>query len=193
VALVTALAVLLLAGCRAARPAGQFVWVAQYQEPPEEERGYVIAPGDLIGVRVFNQEALSGQARVRLDGSISLPFLNDVPAADTTPLALAARIRERLKAFVVNPVVTVSLEEPRPSQVTVLGQVSRPGVYRLEPRSGVLSVLALAGGLNAVADRSRLFVLRGGQSIRFTFQGLTDAEPRATAFTLRAGDVVLVE
>jgi polysaccharide export outer membrane protein len=181
------------AGCRTAPPKGQFVWVNEYQEPAQSDGAYVIAPGDVISVRVFNQDGLSGRARVRNDGMISLPFVNEIRAADSSPIALAARIRDRLKEFVVNPVVTVSLEEARPSEISVVGEVVHPGVYKLEPRGGVLSALASAGGLSDFADRSRIFVLRDRQRIRFTFQALAEAEPKATAFRLQAGDVVVAE
>lgn len=179
--------------CRTAPPKGPFVWVQEYQEPAQADAGYVIAPGDLIAVRVFNQEGMSGRARVRNDGMISLPFINEIRAADSSPLALAARVRERLKEFVVNPVVTVSLEEPRPAEVSVVGEVAKPGVYKLETHGGVLSALAAAGGLSDFADRSRIFVLRDRQRIRFTFQALSEAEPRALAFRLAPGDIVVVE
>jgi len=181
------------AACRTAPPKGPFVWVQEYQEPVQADAGYVIAPGDLIAVRVFSQEGMSGRARVRNDGMISLPFINEIRAADSSPLALAARVRERLKEFVVNPVVTVSLEEPRPAEVSVVGEVARPGVYKLEAHGGVLSALAAAGGLSDFADRSRIFVLRDRQRIRFTFQALAEAEPRALAFKLAPGDIVVVE
>jgi polysaccharide export outer membrane protein len=181
------------AACRTAPPKGAFVWVQDFQEPAQADNAYIIAPGDLINVRVFSQDGMSGRSRVRNDGMISLPFINEIRAADSSPLALAARIRDRLKEFVVNPVVTVSLEEPRPSEVSVVGEVVHPGVYKLEPRGGVLSALASAGGLNDFADRSRIFVLRDRQRIRFTFQALSEAEPKAIGFKLVSGDVVVAE
>lgn len=187
------LACLLLAtGCRTGGP-GEFVWVHDLTEAEPQEGGYVIAPGDTIQVRVYNQEGVSGRMRVRSDGMISLPFMGDTQAAGFTPLVLAARIQNRLKEYIVNPIVTVSLEELRPFEVSVVGEVVRTGVYRLEPGSGVLPALAAAGGLNDFASRDRIFVLRGGQRVRFTFRALTQAQPKAAAFRLRAGDVVVVE
>lgn len=179
--------------CRTAPPKGPYVWVQDFQEAAPAEAAYVIAPGDVINVRVFNQDGMSGRARVRNDGMISLPFVNEIRAADLSTLALAARIKERLKEFVVNPVVTVSLEEPRPAEISVVGEVAKPGVYKLEPHGGVLSALASAGGLSDFADRGRIFVLRDRQRVRFTWQALVEAEPRAIGFRLQAGDVVVAE
>jgi polysaccharide export outer membrane protein len=169
--------------------------------PPEPPPGYRIGPGDVLGVRVWNQESMSiARARVRDDGRISVPFLNDVDAAGTTPTLLARRLEEALRSYVVNPVVTVTVEEVRPLRISVIGQVTRPGVYDLERGVGVLAALAAAGGLTDYAHRDRLYVLRtvhrpddAPLRIRFTFDGLTRAEPRAASFVLHQGDTVVVE
>lgn len=192
----TGLACLLMlmvaAGCRTGGP-GEYVWVQDLKDGESPDAAYVISPGDTIQVRVYNQDGVSGRMRVRSDGMISLPFLGDTLAAGSTPLTLAARIQLRLKEYIVSPVVTVSLEETRPFNVSVVGEVTRAGVYPLEAGAGVLPALAAAGGLNDFANRDRIYVLRGGQRIRFTFQALTQAQPRAVTFRLRPGDVVVVE
>jgi len=188
-----ALACLLLAASCRSGGLGEFVWVHDLAEAEASDPGYVIAPGDTIQVRVYNQDGVSGRMRVRADGMISLPFLGDTQAAGFTPLTLATRIQVRLKEFIVSPIVTVSLEELRPFEVSVVGEVVRAGVYRLEPGAGVLPGLAAAGGLNDFANRDRIFVLRSGQRIRFTFKALTQAQPKAAAFRLRSGDVLVVE
>jgi len=81
---------LLPAGCASSSP---FIWVNDYKEPPSPAQpGYVIKPGDLIQIRVFNQPDMSTRARVRDDGKISVPFLNDVVVAGPAPTALAKQI-----------------------------------------------------------------------------------------------------
>jgi polysaccharide biosynthesis/export protein len=180
---------------------GSYVWVDSLPEAAPTETEYVIAPGDVLNVRVFNQDALSGKARVRNDGRISLPLVNDVEAGGQTPAALARRLQARLKDYVKEPVVTIALEEPGSIQVSVLGEVTRPGVVKVEPGSGVLHVLASTGGLTPYASRDRIFILRRGQSgskspllrIRFSYEALSRAEGRAATFRLRDGDVVVVE
>src|SRR5512140_2351272 len=99
----------LLAACATE---GKFVWVQDYKSPAAAAEGYVIGPGDLLDVRVFQQEGMSAKVRVRPDGKVSLPFLNDVEAAGYAPAVLAAQLQTRLKDFINTPVVTVSLEEP---------------------------------------------------------------------------------
>ncbi len=175
---------------------GNYVWVDAYASAGEPGQSYVIAPGDLIQVRVFNQEQLSTRARVRGDGKISLPLVNDVSAAGLTPGGLAKDLEVRLTDFVKTPLVTVSLEETRPPNIYVIGEVTKPGVYPLETALGVLTALVNAGGLTQNARSDRIFVLRQGPPetrIRFTYDALVRLEGKATSFRLRPGDVVVVE
>jgi polysaccharide biosynthesis/export protein len=186
-----ALAALLVAGCSTADKS--FVWADTL--PAAATQGpYLVTPGDMLNVRVFNQEGMSGNVRVRPDGMITLPFVNDVEAAGLTPVQLAQRIQARLTEFLVNPMVTVSLQETRPLEISVFGEVQRPGIYRLEPGAGVLTALAAASGFNEDADRDRIFVVRNGTlRIRFTYAALSRAKELAARFRLQPGDVVVVE
>jgi polysaccharide export outer membrane protein len=195
-----ALAVALLLTVSACKTTGEYVWVDDLpQAPAPAEKEYVIQTGDIISVRVWNQEGMSARARVRQDGKISLPFLNDVEVSGITPTAAAKRIQARLKEFIVNPVVNVSLEEVRPVTVAVLGEVVHPGNYPIDSTSGVMHALALAGGMNPYANKDMILVIRqkadGGAPlrIRFTYEALTQARGKAASFRLQMGDVVVVE
>src|SRR5512138_3052483 len=79
-------------GCRHA--VGEYVWVDTYEEGLKggDDAAYVISRGDLLGVRVWKQDHLSGRARVRSDGMISLAFVNDVQAAGLAPAELAKQL-----------------------------------------------------------------------------------------------------
>jgi len=191
--------VLALAGCRTT--GGEFVQVEQLPAA-QFETEYRIGPGDVLGVRVWNQESMSTErARVRDDGKISVPFLQDVEAAGVTPPELAKQLQTRLKTYVVNPVVTVTLEEVRPLRVSVVGEVANPGQYELERGAGVLSALAAAGGMTEYGHREDIFVLRNAPAqdgkapprIRFHYTSLVRGEKPSVTFRLRSGDVVVVE
>ena len=187
-----ALGALALVGCASA---GSFVWVDELPSS-SSERGYVIAPGDSLNVRVWNQDAMSAKVRVRADGQITLPFLNDVTAAGYAPAVLAAQLQTRLRDFINSPVVSISLEEPRPLQVPVLGEVAKPGVYPVEWGAGLLPALAAAGGLTDWAGRDRIYVIRRAPQlarIRFRLASLLHAEGNAAKFTLQDGDQIVVE
>jgi polysaccharide export outer membrane protein len=192
------LASLLVTACRTAGP---FVWVDVYKPSAAPVANYLIAAGDLLNVRVWNQDAMSAKVRVRTDGNISLPFVNDVAAVGLEPTALARRLQLRLKEFIVNPEVTVSLEEEAPLEVSAVGEVAHPGVFKLERNVLLVKLLATAGGLTEMAHRDGIYVLRYGEGqdvktpvrIRFKYEDLLQARGSAGTFRLRPGDVVVVE
>jgi polysaccharide biosynthesis/export protein len=195
-AAVWCLVVASLSACATAITA-PFVWVDEWREPGPVSKGdYVIGIGDLLNVLVWDQEKMSARVRVRSDGRVSLPFLDDVPAAGTTPVALARSLEGRLKPFIVTPQVTVVVDEAKPLSVSVLGQVNQPGLFNLDPGAKVAQALAAAGGLKDFARKDRIFLLRTGDGttrIRMTYDDVTAGTGRAFSLRLRSGDVVVVE
>jgi polysaccharide export outer membrane protein len=167
--------------------------------PPSGTREYTVSVGDVLQVRVFQQDAFSARVKVRADGMVSLPLVHDVQVVGKTPAALAAELQVRLKDFINNPTVTISLEELRPLSVSVMGEVARTAVVTLDTGAGVLQALAAAGGLTDFAHRDGIFVLRNvpGQAtptrIRFSWESLTAGDPRSVGFILQPGDVVVAE
>jgi len=199
----TRAAALLLLLCGVACGGGKYMRVEDIPETPALDRDFHIASGDVISVRVWNQDSMSvDRARVREDGKISMPFLQDVEVAGQTPNDLANRLQVKLKTYVVSPVVTVTVLERRPTRVSVLGEVVRPGQYDLDRGAGVLAALAAGGGLTPYAHKDRIFVLRYGYwadgnpepaRIRFEYSRLVGGQRPAATFRLEPGDVVSVE
>lgn len=174
---------------------GPYVWVDELQDAAgTQATEYTLAPGDTIFVRVFNQESVSGRTRVRSDGKITVPFVNDVQAAGRTPQQLAKTLETALRGYINQPVVTVLLEEAAPTHFSVLGEVAHPGVYQVERGQGMLRALAAAGGLTEFAHKDRIFVMRNGpqQRIRFSFDSLSIPNSPASRFRLQDQDVVVV-
>lgn len=186
----------LSSGCATRAP---YTWVDKV--PIKEDRAaYRIASRDLISVRVWNQDAMSlERARVREDGRISLPFLKDVEVAGMTPNEVGENLQRALVAFIVDPIVTVTLVEPAPLNVSVLGEVTSAGAYTMERPAGVLQAIAAAGGVTRYAGEEEIFVLRRlspllpPTRIRFRYRDLTSGGNPAADFLLQNGDVVVVE
>jgi polysaccharide biosynthesis/export protein len=157
--------------------------------------GVVIQDGDVVKVRVFNQEPLSTEEKVRPDGKIAIPVVGEVTARGKKPTQLATEIQDRLKSVIVAPSVTVTLAAGAELKVSVLGEVKTGGVFQLEHGANVLHALAAAGGLSEYADADKVFVVRRSlpQRVRFRYQDLRSAEPKSISFTLQAGDVIVVE
>ncbi len=175
---------------------GRYVWVQDYSQPDPPQKRFVIGPGDTIQMRLFGQDQFNTRAKVRDDGYVSLPLLNDVAAAGYTPSALGQQLETRYKDFVKVPAVTISVEEVRPLAVSVAGEVARPGIMSTERSATLLQILLLAGGLNDFAHRDRIFVVRTGPSparIRFSWEPLLRGDGPGAHFEMQPGDTVVVE
>jgi polysaccharide export outer membrane protein len=174
---------------------GDYVWFNQLPADASADE-YLVNAGDLVSIRVLGHDEMTTRARVRADGRLAVPMIGEVMAQGRRPDAVRTDIETRLKAYLVMPSVTFVIEEPVVGSVAVIGEVSRPGVFPLDHGMRVDEALALGGGINDYASRSRIFVIRVAprpERIRFTYQALTRNESNAAAFRLRAGDVVVVE
>jgi polysaccharide export outer membrane protein len=188
--------IVVVALLQACSPAGSYVWVKDLPSAHDPYNEYLISTGDMIGIRVVNQDGMSTKARVRSDGRIALPLLGDVEVRGKRPSSLRQELEARFKEYIVAPSVTVSVEEVAPVSVSVLGEVAHPGVIQMDAGCGVAQAIAGAGGLTDYASRDRIFVVRNTESpmrVRFTFDGLAGADPAAVHFALKRGDVVVVE
>jgi len=161
-----------------------------------EEPGYRIGPEDVLQIGVWNNEAMSRTAPVRPDGKISLPLLNDIPAAGLTPVELREELMRRLADYMPHPEVSVIVTEVRSFKVTVIGQVPKPDRYVLRSAATVMDLLAMAGGFNEFASRSRVVVIRSSagktERIPFDYDKVREGNPSQVNFDLRPGDIVLV-
>ncbi len=111
---------------------------------------YRLGPGDSIRILVFQHPDLTLEARIPESGQLSYPLIGAVQAAGLSPSGLEQTVARRLREgrYLADPQVTVLITGHRSQQVSVLGQVTRPGRYPIEVRGLRLSeVLALAGGI----------------------------------------------
>lgn len=197
-----ALIALCLSGCAVT---GQYVWVDDYK-PPHAVGGrgadapYRLGPGDVVSVKVLGHDELStARAQVRADGRISVPLEPDLEVDGLSLEALSTLLRQKLRPYLVNPAVSLSLEKARPLTVSVVGEVKHPGSFSLDPGSGVLVALADAGGFTPYAHENRIFVLRRARSgarpvrIRFDYERLVHAQGASATFRLKRDDIVVVE
>jgi polysaccharide biosynthesis/export protein len=157
---------------------------------------YKIGPEDVLSISVWKNEAMSRVLPVRPDGMISLPLLDDIMAAGLTPMELRNVLAQKLAEYVPSPSVTVIVNDVHSFKVSVIGEVLRPARYELKSRTSVLDVLALAGGFNQFAARTRIVVLRqeGDKKVRipFNYNRVTAGSADEENIYLRPGDIVLV-
>jgi polysaccharide export outer membrane protein len=119
--------------------------------------GYVLGPDDQVSVRVLDVEEIGDHAvRIERNGTVRLPLAGRLQAAGLTAEQLEAAIAARLRTYVKDPQVTVSVAEYRSQPVSVLGAVSNPGVVQLQGRKTLFEVLSMAGGLRQDAGHAIL-------------------------------------
>jgi polysaccharide export outer membrane protein len=121
---------------------------------------YVIGPGDALEVVVWKEPTLSGPVKVRPDGFITLPLINEVRAAGQTTVQLRKTLEDRYKKYVQSPFVTIRVTEITSSEVFLVGQVAKPGAYPSTGHDTVLQLITRAGGLTIFADRRNIKVVR---------------------------------
>jgi polysaccharide export outer membrane protein len=115
----------------------------------------ILGEGDSIRITVFQNPDLTTETRISEQGTITFPLIGEIPLAGLTPARAEARIAEHLVKgkFLVRPQVSLNLVQVRSRQVSVLGQVARPGRYPLDDTSSNLTdILALAGGISPTGD-----------------------------------------
>ena len=126
--------------------------------PPEEF--YVIGAGDSLVINVWKEPSLSGPVKVRPDGFVTLPLVNEIQVGGLTTTKLRNVLEEKYKEYTVDPFVTVRIESIASSEVFLVGQVGKPGAFPLTGNETLLQLLTRAGGLGVFADRSNIRVAR---------------------------------
>jgi len=160
---------------------------------------YQLGAGDALRILVYQNPDLTLEARLSDSGVVSYPLLGALRLGGLTVTQAEALIADGLRKgdFLKNPQVTVLLVQVRGSQVSVLGQVNRPGRFPLEQAQMRLTdVLALAGGVMAGVGSDRVVVtgMRDGKPMRLEVDlPKIFAQERAADPLLQNNDVVWVD
>ncbi|HBG01083.1 MAG TPA: hypothetical protein DDW87_05860 [Firmicutes bacterium] len=136
---------------------------------PAGANEYLLGVGDGLRISVWGHDELATQSVVRPDGYLTFPLVGDIWAVDKTPRQLGSELQTMLADFVVDPQVTVMVNQFRTVRVQLLGEVAKPGNYSLSSGARLLDVLASAGGPLNNADLSRVNITRyelGGEESR---------------------------
>ncbi len=122
---------------------------------------YRLGPQDLLEVSVFGLPDLTRSVRVNASGQISLPLAGTLDAGGRTLVELEQAIAERLRdGYLQAPQVSVFVKEFTSQRVTVEGAVGKPGIYPLTGRTSLLQAIAMAEGLDPLANTRGVVVFR---------------------------------
>jgi polysaccharide export outer membrane protein len=120
-----------------------------------QSESLLIGPGDLLHLQVYDTPEMEQHARVTDTGTIPFSFLGNVKVSGLTPEQAAGQIERRLVAagIMLHPQVSLRVEAYATQNVSVMGEVAKPGTYEIDTPHKVVDVLAMAGGLTYIADR----------------------------------------
>ncbi|HLP78569.1 MAG TPA: polysaccharide biosynthesis/export family protein [Candidatus Paceibacterota bacterium] len=124
---------------------------------------YVLRQGDVVQVKVYQEEDLTSMSRIGRDGTITMPLLGSVKVVSNSLEQATTLIRDLLaRDYLVNPQVNLNVTEFAKRRFTVLGQVQRPGTYDMPADDSVslLQAIATAGGYTRIANPRKITVQR---------------------------------
>jgi polysaccharide export outer membrane protein len=159
----------------------------------------VLGVGDVVRVSVFQNPDLAVEARISETGQINFPLLGPVEIGGLTVSAAQQRIEKLLRdgAFVVKPQVTIQTVQIRSSQISILGQVAKPGRYPIDiVGSTVSEMIAIAGGvLPGGADVVTLVGHRDGKPIKLDIDlpAILQAGQAKLDVAVENGDIIYVD
>ena len=157
---------------------------------------YRIGPEDVLFISVWKEEELQREVLVRPDGGVSFPLAGDIQVAGKTPSEVEKEITTRVKKYIPEAVVTVSVNKVSGYTIFVSGKVRQPGKFVVGRYMDVLQAITLAGGLGTFADENGIHVLRrqnGKQVIhKFNYKDVKRGRNLDQNIILQSGDVVVV-
>ncbi|HYW21224.1 MAG TPA: polysaccharide biosynthesis/export family protein [Nodularia sp. (in: cyanobacteria)] len=190
-------------------PGTQSIFPSQQASPSIPiDTNYTLGGGDLIRVNVFEVPEYTGEYQVPPGGSINLPLIGSIPVLGLTTEQAADQIAQRYSRFLKRPLISVNLLSPRPINILVAGEVTRPGSYTLNLQGGagnnpgvqyptVLAALSTAQGVTLAADVTQVQLRRkigrsSEQVVNLNLKELIQTGRIDQDITLRDGDTIVV-
>lgn len=186
------LSFILLIGCQISKDLRPLSELEESQRTVK--KGYFVRPGDLLNVQVWGEQKLSGEIKVRDDGRITIPLINDVDAAAQTLEDLSGDIAQKLESFVPGAQVTVSVSQQAPIHYFLSGSFIKPGEYTSTKEINLIQAIATGNGFAPFANDSSILLIRKSAQREMRYNLSYDdvvngEEPNPT---IRDGDIISV-
>jgi len=171
------------------------LWAAD-QPPITTTQDYIIGPGDVLDISVWNNEALTKAVTVLPDGKIHFPLIGEIVVGGKTLVDLEKELKTKIHPFVPDPELSVMVQQVNSMLIYMIGKVNRPGRFALNTNINVLQALTMAGGLNAFAKRNKIKIFREEKDktviLPFEYDEVTEGKNLEQNVELRRGDIVVV-
>lgn len=200
---------------------GAFPRVTEESIRQSEDNAYVLGPGDIIRFDIFNVPELTNDQsgnrlvvdnlyNVLVDGTVNLPWIGRVSVRGLNLEEASREIERQYTAFILDPVVTLTLFTPRPVRIAVVGEVKRPGAYASDQATApdtaqpnprelrtVVQAIQMAGGITQLANIQEIEVRRpqldGSEKvIPVDFFALLEEGSQSQNLLLRDGDTIFI-
>jgi polysaccharide export outer membrane protein len=157
---------------------------------------YRVGEGDTLQIGVWKEPDLSKTVVVRPDGLVSLPLIGELKVSGMRSAEIQDVVASKLKAYLLNPRVTVEINEIKSRRVFITGEIVRPGLYPLGGPTTVLQLIAEAGGFTPFAKRKSIVILRQESGHRmkhsFNYPDVVHGRTPEQNIVLAPGDTVVV-
>jgi polysaccharide export outer membrane protein len=163
---------------------------------PVDDSSYILGAEDQIGVLVNNSPEFNGSHLIRPDGRITVNLVGEIVAAGQTPEQLTESLKDRLKKYVVDPDVSISVLQVNSKRYFIQGEVNHPGEFKLVVPTKILEALVNAGGFREFAKQKDIVIIReeGAQTkrMRFNYKDVIKGKHLDQNIFLKAGDIIVV-
>jgi protein involved in polysaccharide export with SLBB domain len=155
---------------------------------------YKVSPQDTLVIAVVGEKDLTQDCRVNTSGTISFAWLSNVEVAGKTAAEVEQHLRKLLdKDYLVDPTVLVQVKEYRAREVTVMGQVNKPGAITIpaEQPLTVVEAIARAGSIAKGGDPNKIyFTRRGKEKVKLSLDQLSRVTDPSRQLYVQPGDVI---
>ena len=153
---------------------------------------FVIGPLDILAVHVLHEPDMSGRVEVGPDGMISIVLAGQFRASGLTAGQLSDAIKDRLKATIRTPEVSVQVVQVNSRKFTLNGEVRKPGTYPFSASITVLEALAEGQGFSDWANTKKIYILRNGVRMQFNYKDVSHGKHAEQNVTIQNGDQIFV-
>jgi protein involved in polysaccharide export with SLBB domain len=134
-------------------------------QPASSSMTAVLEPGDLVRLKIWREPDLSGDFSVDDRGTAVFPKIGPVHVSEMSTDSLRKMLLATYSTYLRDPAIEITMLR----RVNVLGAVTRPGLYPVDPTMSVTDVLALAGGATPNGNQKKLELIRNGQRVPVDF------------------------
>ncbi|NOT86345.1 MAG: polysaccharide export protein EpsE [Methylococcaceae bacterium] len=158
---------------------------------------YVIGSDDALAIKVYGYEDLSTETRVSDNGLMVFPLIGEIKIGGKSTLEAGRMIAQLLGSggFIKNAQVTVVVLDYKSQQVSVLGQVNKPGQYTLDVPRTLIDVVAMAGGINPFGE-DRVIITRhvNGKTVKeeIDLRKILEFPETSKVVAIEKGDIVYI-